>query len=78
MKKLTPILLVFFSILSGIAWIDFSNTTHPVIFKVPKGWPAPVYDFKSNPLTQEGIALGKQLFYDGQLSKDGKISCGSC
>ena len=78
MNKSIPIFITLFAILSGIAWIDFSNTPHPVSFKVPKGWPAPVYDFKSNPLTQEGIALGKQLFYDGQLSKDGKISCGSC
>jgi len=78
MNKSIPIFITLFAILSGIAWIDFSNTPHPVSFKVPKGWPAPVYDFKSNPLTNEGIALGKALFYDGQLSKDGKFSCGSC
>jgi len=49
-----------------------------VHFVVPKGWPKPVYDFNKNPLTEAGIALGKQLFYEGQLSKDGTISCGSC
>lgn len=49
-----------------------------VPFTVPKGWPEPVYDFKKNPLTKQGIALGKQLFYEVQLSKDGTISCGSC
>ena len=78
MKKIIAIVITLLVIISGIAWIDFSNTPHTVSFKVPKGWPAPVYDFKNNPLTQEGIALGKQLFYDGQLSKNGKISCGSC
>ena len=78
MKKITTIVLTLLIILSGIAWIGFSNAPHPISFKVPKGWPTPVYDFKNNPLTQEGIALGKQLFYDGQLSKNGKISCGSC
>ena len=78
MKKITTIVTTLLIILSGIAWIGFSNSPHPISFKVPKGWPAPVYDFKNNPLTQEGIALGKQLFYDGQLSKNGKISCGSC
>ena len=31
-----------------------------------------------NPLTEEGIWLGRLLFYDGQLSVTGKISCGSC
>lgn len=50
----------------------------PVAFITPKGWPKPLYDFKSNPLTKEGIELGRQLFYDPRLSKDGTISCGTC
>jgi cytochrome c peroxidase len=54
------------------------NGPEPVPFDVPKGWPAPVYDFTGNPLTKEGIALGKKLFYDGILSKDGNFPCGSC
>jgi cytochrome c peroxidase len=52
--------------------------TTPVEFIVPEGWPKPVYDFASNPLTEEGIALGRKLFYDGILSKDGNFPCGSC
>lgn len=32
----------------------------------------------NNPLTYEGIALGRMLFYDKQLSKDNTISCASC
>lgn len=31
-----------------------------------------------NPLTEEGIALGRKLFYDKKLSADNTISCGSC
>lgn len=31
-----------------------------------------------NPLTQEGITLGKKLFFDTILSKDNTISCASC
>lgn len=50
----------------------------PLRFVVPTGWPAPVYDFAANPLTQEGVALGRRLFYDGQLSKDGNFPCASC
>ncbi|MFX9027538.1 cytochrome-c peroxidase, partial [Acinetobacter baumannii] len=50
----------------------------PVKFITPKGWPQPVYDFKNNPLTEEGIELGKKLFYDGRLSKDGNFPCASC
>ncbi len=50
----------------------------PVEFKVPAGWPAPQYDFAGNPLTEQGIALGRKLFYDGRLSKDGNFPCASC
>ncbi|WP_348702810.1 cytochrome-c peroxidase [Tenacibaculum sp. 190524A02b] len=32
----------------------------------------------TNPLTEEGIALGKQLFFDPILSKDNSQSCASC
>lgn len=33
---------------------------------------------KDNPMTAEKIELGKQLFFDPRLSKDGTISCNSC
>ena len=32
----------------------------------------------SNPLTEEGVALGKKLFFDTILSDDGSMSCASC
>ena len=47
-------------------------------FVTPQGFPQPVYAFDRNPLTREGIALGRHLFYDKTLSKDGTISCASC
>ncbi|MCC6762532.1 MAG: cytochrome-c peroxidase [Chitinophagaceae bacterium] len=50
----------------------------PVSFTQPAGWPNAVYNFADNPLTEEGIALGKKLFYDGRLSKDGQFPCASC
>ena len=31
-----------------------------------------------NPLTTAKIELGRQLYFDGRLSADGSISCGSC
>ncbi|NOX44045.1 MAG: cytochrome-c peroxidase [Gammaproteobacteria bacterium] len=33
---------------------------------------------KDNPMTPEKIELGKQLFFDPRLSKDGTVSCNSC
>jgi cytochrome c peroxidase len=38
---------------------------------------APVIPSK-NPLTAEGIALGKRLFFDRKLSGDGTIACAHC
>jgi cytochrome c peroxidase len=37
-----------------------------------------VYDLTRTPLTKEGIALGRRLFYEGQLSRDGNYPCASC
>jgi len=52
--------------------------THPLQLPVSKGWPQPLYDFSKNPLTEEGFQLGRKLFYDGRLSKDGNFPCASC
>lgn len=62
-----------------IGILSFSDIfTTPLYFEVPKGWPEPKYDFKRNPLTEEGFQLGRHLFYDPILSRDNTISCSSC
>ncbi|MFT4032276.1 MAG: cytochrome c peroxidase [Siphonobacter sp.] len=48
------------------------------LFSVPAHFPKPLYHFDQNPLTAEGLALGKTLFNDKLLSKDQSISCASC
>jgi cytochrome c peroxidase len=57
---------------------DANLTTTAINFTVPAGFPEPQYKFAGNSLTQEGFALGRKLFYDGNLSKDGNFSCASC
>lgn len=52
-------------------------TGEPIPFAVPQGFPDK-HIFSGEPLTKEGFVLGKKIFYDGILSKDGSISCGSC
>ena len=53
--------------------------TTPLKLKIPPGWPKPTSDiFANNPLTEEGFQLGRKLFYDGRLSKDGNFACASC
>ncbi len=76
MKK-TLFLVGFGIIIFGILAFSKSYFT-PIYFDVPKGFPKPVYDFKNNPLTEEGFQLGRKLFYDPILSKDSTISCASC
>ncbi len=49
-----------------------------ISFRIPEGWPQPVYNFENNPLTQQGFELGRKLFFDPRLSRDNTISCGSC
>ncbi len=49
-----------------------------VSFKVPVNFPEPVYSFENNPVTQAGFELGRALFYDPMLSRDGSVSCGNC
>ena len=47
-------------------------------FKVPENFPPPTYTFENNPITEEGFLLGKSLFYDPALSRDGSVSCNNC
>ena len=55
---------------------DKLNTT-PLTVVIPSHFPSTSF-FQNNPVTIEGFELGRRLFYDGRLSKDGTISCGSC
>lgn len=48
------------------------------LFSYPNYVPAPVYNFKANPLSKNKIELGRALFYDPLLSIDSTTSCASC
>jgi cytochrome c peroxidase len=47
-------------------------------FTVPPGFPKPRQVAPNGPLTEEAFVLGRKLFYDGRLSKDGNFPCSSC
>jgi len=53
------------------------DTLHPVKLEAPANFPK-FTDDPDNPLTAEGIELGRLLFYDNRLSGNNSISCGSC
>src|SRR4051812_23143498 len=63
------------------------NTVTPPNDSIPKTTayiPPVIKDFRTfptdaaNPMTMEGIALGKKLFFDPILSSDSTLSCAGC
>jgi len=56
---------------------DTSATATPYNFITPSNLPAVVIP-QNNPMTLEGIELGRKLFYDPILSGNNTLSCGSC
>lgn len=49
----------------------------PFTLAVPQGFPNPNIP-ADNPMTEEGVELGRHLFYETALSGDNSMSCGSC
>lgn len=60
---------------NNLAQVPYQPT--PVAAPVLAGAPAMLIP-EDNPLTAEGIALGRMLFYDPILSKDSTVFCGNC
>ncbi|MCF4101423.1 cytochrome-c peroxidase [Gillisia sp. M10.2A] len=56
-------------------YIPINNTLE---IDIPENFPEINYNLTANPPTENGFELGKKLFYDGQLSANGVISCGFC
>jgi cytochrome c peroxidase len=84
MKRAFTILFFLVAVMAGVSMNGCSKSNddqernNALVFTVPAGFPAPVYQFEGNPLTKEGFELGRKLFYDGILSKDGNFPCASC
>lgn len=49
----------------------------PYEIEIPSHFPQMIIP-TDNPMSVEGVALGKKLFYEKRLSKDNSISCASC
>ena len=82
MKKLGVILFLIVSIyackdvVNEIPDTPFSTT--PYVFTYDKALLPPPRIPADNPITAEGVFLGRMLFYDPILSADSSQSCGSC
>ncbi len=67
-------------LLCGVALVVLAGSSGLAAGKVPKlplGLPEIVAP-ADNPQTDDKVALGKQLFWDGRLSRSGKTSCETC
>ena len=70
-------LLIFLTLLFISCGKERANQNQFFQLDIPQGFPDPIIP-EENQLTYERIELGKRLFYDPILSKDGTISCESC
>lgn len=77
---LTVLLLLVIAIVNACKKTENQiSTPTPFVFITPNGFPPPEsITFQNNPITLQGIELGRKLFYDGRLSKDGNFPCSSC
>ncbi len=74
MKILVLSAVVAFVSLMGMV---HSPRTNEYQLNIPQGFPDPEIPAE-NKLTNERVALGKQLFFDPILSRDSSVSCATC
>jgi cytochrome c peroxidase len=76
----TGLLLLFFlsfiscsdEVMEPLEKDEVYNLTFPSYF------PEMTFDTSGNPVTKNGVELGRKLFYEGRLSRNNTISCGFC
>jgi mono/diheme cytochrome c family protein len=79
MKEHRYVLAISLSILGLTAW-EVVRADGPAAW-VPKGLPADLWQLlvpPENPVTPEKVSLGRSLYFDKRLSKDGSVSCATC
>jgi cytochrome c peroxidase len=54
-----------------------ARTARPYRLEIPATFPRPTLPL-DNPLTEEGVALGRRLFFEPMLSKGNRQSCATC
>ncbi|MEI6061792.1 MAG: cytochrome c peroxidase [Bacteroidota bacterium] len=75
--------------LTSLLWLassckhdDQASNATPYQVKIPKFFPTRMNIPADNPMTVEGVELGRYLFYDGRMSghteTDSMMSCGTC
>jgi len=81
MKRLAFTLIIgfvgFIACKKDVSPSDPTSKTTAVAFPQPANFPVPTLP-ADNPLTKEGIKLGRHLYYEKRLSNGNTVSCASC
>lgn len=79
MRARSSVILLLVAILSGLMALSFrqGHAPSPYAFRELKYFP-PMPQSPDNPLSKQGVELGRFLFYDPILSRDSSMSCSSC
>jgi cytochrome c peroxidase len=78
--KIIQFIFVYFLLIVCLSYSQVSITQTQALNLGPErlGNLPPVIPPPNNPMTDEKILLGKQLYFDTRLSSDGTISCATC
>ena len=77
MNRLLLVVLAGFIVFQACRKDKVGYTPTPYTLKVPSHFPQMPIP-ADNPMTEEGVMLGRRLFYETKLSLDNSISCASC
>lgn len=81
MKPSIPLLIIYFAFILGCTHDslpdDPSPNTTPYTLKEPSNFPKVVLP-ADNPMTVEGVRLGRHLYYEKRLSYNNTVSCATC
>ena len=59
-------------------WLMLAAFAEPQALRIPVGLDAYIPIPETNPITKEGVQLGRKLFFDKRLSRDNSVSCATC
>jgi len=79
MKQIFKVFFIGMILLSACSEDTQTKAPTPYVFEPPSHFGDDNYIIpEDNPFTVEGVALGRKLFYEKQLSRNNRVSCGSC
>ena len=76
-RRIASLMLFAAAVLAGQLDVGSTSAREPFDWRIPDWLPPPAVP-ADNPMSDEKVALGRRLFYDKRLSRDGSMSCATC